>query len=107
MLGQRCWAQGEHQRGQFLLDVLDIGIGFLQAGLRAAEIEAQQSFGGIHEHRDRKDLLLDTIVKVARQTMALLQRGELLLRRQEILELLGQKIEAARQLPQFIPGCVA
>src|SRR5262252_2485410 len=45
-------------------------------------------------------------MKVARQTVALLQRGEPLLRRQEILELLGQKIEAARQLPKLITGCV-
>src|SRR5579885_2069148 len=60
-----------------------------------------------HEHCHREDLLLDGIVQVARQPVALLDHRQLLPVLQQRLELLGHAIEVTRQLPKLIARWVA
>ena len=75
-------------RGQLDLRLLHQGVGLLQALGSAVEITPQQLPGGADLHAGREHLLLDRVVELARQPLALGQHAQLatLLQQPEALE---------------------
>src|SRR5262249_9981048 len=84
----------------------DKSIRLIQAALHTRNIATEHTFRGIDKHGNSKDLLLDTIVQIARQAVAFLQYGKLFARVQQNLELFRHMVEILCQLSKFVTGRV-